>query len=387
MSYTSLRNGSYPSLADIAREETEGGRLVVRFLMSAMQGDLEDAKPCHQLDAARQLLKLGSDDARLYVAENSLGSSSNGNNNRNIGSNSHIDPNGNNGGKPPLDQDLADFIRLQTEGGRAAVRFLVDVMQGSLQGFKPHHRLAAAKELLWHCRDDQPAPTNDEAAANDNCKCRYVCGDCNCVDCGDECRCDCHECYDYCPDDCSSDYCRCFCHRSGDNCKCQCHDDDDDNNDDGKTTAPAKEDGADKLADLERDREQTEADETARTQPADETAEPPTDQDDDSQQSDAPQQSDSPRQDDEEVPWYDRPPVPLITMEEYDASRKAQQDAGSEEPLPEPSIESSHYEREAMRKGVDIWRDPADSWISADVNPSSYRPSSRIDSTAFPRGP
>ena len=236
-------------------------------------------------------------------------------------------------------------------------------------------------------RRPTPAPTNDEAAANDNCKCRYVCGDCNCVDCGDECRCDCHECYDYCPDDCSSDYCRCFCHRSGDNCKCQCHDDDDDNNDDGKTTAPAKEDGADKLADLERDREQTEADETARTQPADETAEPPTDQDDDSQQSDAPQQSDSPRQDDEEVPWYDRPPVPLITMEEYDASRKAQQDAGSEEPLPEPSIESSHYEREAMRKGVDIWRDPADSWISADVNPSSYRPSSRIDSTAFPRGP
>ena len=395
MSYTALRNGSYPSLADIAREETEGGRLVVRFLMSAMQGDLQHAKPCHQLDAARQLLKLGSDDARLYVAENGLGSSSN-RNNRNNGSNNHIDPNGSNGAKPPLDQDLAGFIRLQTEGGRAAVRFLVDVMQGSLQGFKPHHRLAAAKELLWHCRNDQPARNdeplgNDEAAGNDNCKCRYPCGDCNCVDCGDECRCDCHDCYDYCRDGCSSDYCRCHCHRSGDNCKCHCHDDDD--NDDGydggdqETAATTKDDPAPKLADLERGREQTGAAEPARTQPGNETAEPPTDRNDDSQESNAPQQSDSPRQDDEEVPWYDRPPVPLITMEEYDASRKVQQDAGSEEPLPEPSIESSHYEREAMRKGVDIWRDPADSWISADVNPSSYRPSSRIDSTAFPRGP
>ena len=62
----------YPSLAHVVRQETDGGRLVVRFLVDAMRGQLEDAKPCHRLDAARQLLKLGMDDARAYVADNGL---------------------------------------------------------------------------------------------------------------------------------------------------------------------------------------------------------------------------------------------------------------------------------------------------------------------------
>ena len=64
-------------------------------------------------------------------------------------------------------------------------------------------------------------------------------------------------------------------------------------------------------------------------------------------------------------------------MEEYDAGRKAQQDAEPEQP----------YEREAMRKGIDHWRDPAEYWIAADENPTAYRPSQRMDSTYFPRGP
>ena len=145
----------YPSLADIARDETDGGRLVVRFLVDAMRGQLEDAKPCHQLDAARQLLKLGMDDARIYVARNGLAS-----NNRNGHSQRAGSPHPNDLYLPappsdaPLNEELADFIRLQTEGGKAAVRFLVDVMHGNLDGFKPHHRLSAAKELLRLCRDD-----------------------------------------------------------------------------------------------------------------------------------------------------------------------------------------------------------------------------------------
>ena len=145
----------YPSLADIARDETDGGRLVVRFLVDAMRGQLEDAKPCHQLDAARQLLKLGMDDARSYVAENGLAS-----NNRNGHSQRASSAHRNDPYPPappsdaPLNEELADFIRLQTEGGKAAVRFLVNVMHGNLDGFKSHHRLSAAKELLRFCRDD-----------------------------------------------------------------------------------------------------------------------------------------------------------------------------------------------------------------------------------------
>ena len=124
------------------------------------------------------------------------------------------------------------------------------------------------------------------------------------------------------------------------------------------------------------------ADDTARLhEQSGEQAEPPTDRDDDSRQ------SNNPQHDDEEAPSYDRPTPPVITVVEYDAGRNVQQDAEPEQPPRDPDPEPSYYERKAMSKGIDIWRAPADSWISADVNPSSYRPSQRIDSTYFPRGP
>ena len=57
-------------------------------------------------------------------------------------------------------------MREETDDGRDAVRFLVDVMQGSLEGFKPHHRLAAARELLHRGFDDtepdDPDPEQDD---------------------------------------------------------------------------------------------------------------------------------------------------------------------------------------------------------------------------------
>ena len=59
-----------PSLADIVREETEGGRVIVRFLIDVMQGNLQNSKPCHQLDAARQLLNLGFHQAQTFIDEN-----------------------------------------------------------------------------------------------------------------------------------------------------------------------------------------------------------------------------------------------------------------------------------------------------------------------------
>ena len=59
-----------PSLAEIVREETEDGRLIVRFLIDVMQGFLEHSKPCHRLDAARQLLNLGSHTAQSFIDAN-----------------------------------------------------------------------------------------------------------------------------------------------------------------------------------------------------------------------------------------------------------------------------------------------------------------------------
>ena len=126
-------------LADIVREETDDGRLIVRFLIDVMQGNLEHSKPCHQLDAARQLLNLGFHPAQSFIDENTHASPTR--KNSAPSALSAVNPS-------PLHQDLAALIREETDNGRTTVRFLVDVMQGNLPDFKPHHRLSAAKELL-----------------------------------------------------------------------------------------------------------------------------------------------------------------------------------------------------------------------------------------------
>ena len=376
----------YPSLADIARDETDGGRLIVRFLVDAMQGQLEDAKPCHKLDAARQLLKLGMDDARSYVAENGLASNNRNGHSQRAGSAHANDP------YPPappsdapLNEELADFIRLQTEGGKAAVRFLVNVMHGNLDGFKPHHRLSAAKELLRLCRDDH-----------------YDGGD-HYYDDGD--------------DDEEDEDEETFPHGIGDTLY-QAYKDDPDKLDEALTAECD-------LYSAYKQRKEARAD--ARTRPDDD------DHDEETYPSDtlhtiydtykddpgklleaikreletypgykeikearaaakARRDADSwnaglQRPDDPEPP-PDRPTPPAASTEEPEASADPPWPQEPEEPRPTPTG-PSHYEREAIRKGLDIWRDPADSWVSADRNPSgSYYPASgRIDSTALPRGP
>ena len=134
-------------LADIVREETDDGRLIVRFLIDVMQGKVDDSKPCHRLDAARQLLNLGFDGAHAVIQSVSQSAS--------IRAPSRAPTNSR------LDQGLADIIKLETSDGKIAVRFLVDVMQGNLQDFKPHHRLSAAKELLRRGFDNTPGHSAD----------------------------------------------------------------------------------------------------------------------------------------------------------------------------------------------------------------------------------
>ena len=147
-----------PSLRDIVRQETDDGRLIVRFFVSTMQGQLQDAKPSHRIAAARQLVKLGFTEAQDFIDESAPAPKR-----RRRAQHS-----------PPADRKLASglakIVRQETDDGRVAVRFLVDVMQGGLPGFKPHHRLAAAKELLRRgfddtLADDNAGPGDDDAAA------------------------------------------------------------------------------------------------------------------------------------------------------------------------------------------------------------------------------
>ena len=140
-------------LADIIREETDDGRQIVRFLIDIMQGQIDDSKPCHRLDAARQLLNLGFHGAQAVIQ--SVPQPTNGRAPSRATSVSRFD------------QGIADIIKLETSDGRDAVRFLVDVMQGNLENFKPHHRIAAAKELLRRGFDSSPGHTNDEYEDHD----------------------------------------------------------------------------------------------------------------------------------------------------------------------------------------------------------------------------
>ena len=145
-------------IREIVRQETDDGRLIVRFFVSTMQGQLQDAKPSHRIAAARQLVKLGFTEAQDFIDENAPAP-------KRRRRAQHSPP-----ADPKLASGLAKIVRQETDDGRVAVRFLVDVMQGGLPGFKPHHRLAAARELLRRGFDDTPAddnagPSDDDAAA------------------------------------------------------------------------------------------------------------------------------------------------------------------------------------------------------------------------------
>ena len=148
------------ALADIIAQETGDGRLIVRFLVSAMDGDLPDFQPCHRIDAARLLVKLGFDQAQTVIDAARA---------RQRDSRSQAQPQRQSESQSAAHRvrsELAQIVREETDDGRTAVRFLVNVMQGELPDFKPCHRLSAAKELLQRGFDYVPddADTHDAEA-------------------------------------------------------------------------------------------------------------------------------------------------------------------------------------------------------------------------------
>ena len=354
--------------------------MIVHFLIDAMRGRIDGAKTSHRIDAARLLLKLGSDDAPAFIA----------------GFGSHTRPGGGSAYSSgaivgrhnrKYVTRLAKFVRTKTGDGKDLVNFLIDAMLGRPEDFKPAARLAAAKELLrlgW-----ETVPTvgrtrkarRSEAAANgllvDSRKAA--------------------------PNGVKANGAKTNGSKPAHNGAKTSGSKPAHNGAKTSGSKPAS-NGAktgglkaaangtknlpgDRAHSLKiRQHQPTAAKAAAHNgaaAAAKDTDEPLTHRDDDSRQNnapqhdDAPQQSNNPQHDDEEAPWYVRPTPPVITVEEYDAGRKAQQDTGPEQP----------YEREAMRKGIDLWRDPAEYWIAAGEDPTAYRPSQRMDSTYFPRGP
>ena len=134
-------------IADIVREKTNDGAIIVDYLVDVVLGKFEDTTHWHRMEATRQLAKLGVElpQAVLKVAAPSAN-----------GSRPSRAP-----GKTRRNNEMADLVKADTSGGKDIVKFLVDVMQGKLEGFKPHHRIAAARELIKLAFANVPGHSDD----------------------------------------------------------------------------------------------------------------------------------------------------------------------------------------------------------------------------------
>ena len=123
------------TLSQIIKLRTNDGLAIVDFLLEVMQDRYDDFRICHRLQAARLLNTYGNEDSPNFIAENSQEPRSDRHNPR--------------PSRPSkFDTELARLIREDTDDGRSIARFLVYVMEGELESFRPHHRMAAARELL-----------------------------------------------------------------------------------------------------------------------------------------------------------------------------------------------------------------------------------------------
>ena len=57
---------------------------------------------------------------------------------------------------------LLNIIKEDTNDGRNIISFLTNAMNGRLDGFKPYHRLSAARLLIIYGNDDTPLDTRED---------------------------------------------------------------------------------------------------------------------------------------------------------------------------------------------------------------------------------
>ncbi len=163
-------------IARLVREETQDARLIIRFLLSLIEGDIQDARMCHRLNASRLYARLDPAAARALTQDNTprrsrplhtgaVGAPSHALPTGAVGAPSHALPTGAVGAAVgAAAQQLADIIREETNDGRDIVRFFIDVMEGARTGFKERFRFAAAEKLIRLGYHDAAARCPDPAA-------------------------------------------------------------------------------------------------------------------------------------------------------------------------------------------------------------------------------
>ena len=145
-------------LARIVAEETGDGRRIVTFFVQVAEGHLHDEgfQPCHRMDSAKELVKIGLTEFEDYIHANSTPPIPRAR--RTSSPDADISPE-----IAEAREQLAEYARELTQDGRTVIRMYSEVMEGERndEGFKPHHRIAAARELIKRGFDEtytQPEP-------------------------------------------------------------------------------------------------------------------------------------------------------------------------------------------------------------------------------------
>ena len=148
------------SVQRIVLDETQGGRRIVRSVVSIMEGDAPGSTPWHQLEAAKLLLKLGFEDAQA-----TLGSiHKQGRKDAPASQDATLTELGSVSEQPlnpeqvKLNKKLVRQIRVDTGDGTSMVKFLIDVVEGNEPDARVRDRIEAAKVLLHLCFDNPAQP-------------------------------------------------------------------------------------------------------------------------------------------------------------------------------------------------------------------------------------
>ena len=140
------------NLSHRIQAKTDNGDLIIDFLIGVMTGDVrDDFKLCHQLQAARLLTNHGCSCLRSAAESKSAGAERDQAIDfilHNLPEPSLYSASTNSPDDSEFDQALARKIQESTDDGATVCRFLINVMEGQLKAFKPHHRITAARELL-----------------------------------------------------------------------------------------------------------------------------------------------------------------------------------------------------------------------------------------------
>ena len=181
-----IQDSGLQAFRDIIHEETDGGRNIVRFFNNAMEGELPDFQPNHRLEAAKVLMDYDSKEAADYVREHTPKRRRSTSGNGRAPVQSEARPEHSRRARPvqsearpenspraegdrdpimaPLEDEVARFIREETDNGRTIVSNLILIMETHDDPYKPQHNLAAAKQLI-----DNGFPPTDALICRPDC--------------------------------------------------------------------------------------------------------------------------------------------------------------------------------------------------------------------------